>query len=152
MNMDKNVLTEESDETVDEILGGRLRIIQKRRGYRFSLDALLLAHFTGLREGDDLIDLGTGSGVVALILTNRHRCGKVLGIEIQEELAAMARRSAAMNGLAGCVEIRTADVCHPETICAPLSFDAAVINPPYRRLRSGRTNPDPEKAVARHLL
>lgn len=150
--MDKDVLTEESDETVDEILGGRLRIIQKRRGYRFSLDALLLAHFTGLREGDDLIDLGTGSGVVALILANRCRCGKVLGIEIQEELAVMAGRSAAMNGLAGHVEIRPGDVRRPETICAPLSFDAAVFNPPYRRLGSGRTNPNPEKAVARHEI
>jgi len=150
--MDKDGLSDEFDETVDEILGGRLRVIQKRRGYRFSLDALLLAHFAGLREGDDLIDLGTGSGILALILADRHRCGKVLGIEIQEELAVMAGRSAAMNGLAGRVEIRPGDVRRPETICPPESFDAAVFNPPYRRLGSGRTNPNPEKAVARHEI
>jgi tRNA1Val (adenine37-N6)-methyltransferase len=137
-------------ETIDEILGGRLRIIQKRSGYRFSIDALLLAHFVVLREGEDCIELGTGSGIVALILAHQHRCRRVLGIDIQDELVLMARRSAEMNNLAGCVEIRRGDVRHPESICAPMSFDAAVFNPPYRRLRSGRMNPDPAKAIARH--
>ena len=150
--MDQDALTEESEETVDEILGGRLRILQKKTGYRFSLDALLLAYFAGLREGDDLIDLGTGSGIVALILAGRYPCGRVLGIEVQEQLVRMAKRSAAMNGLDRRVEIRQGDVRHPETLCAPLSFDAAVFNPPYRRLRSGRMNPNPEKTVARHEI
>jgi tRNA1Val (adenine37-N6)-methyltransferase len=139
-------------ETVDAILDGRLRIIQKKRGYRFSLDALLLAHFAVLREGDNLIDLGTGSGIIALILTQRFRCRLVLGIDIQEELAAMAKRSVVLNGLEGCVEIRRGDVRRPETLCGPQSFAVAVFNPPYRRLRSGRMNPDPGKAVARHEI
>lgn len=150
--MDRDALAEESDETVDEILGGCLRIVQKKTGYRFSLDALLLAHFAGLSEGDDLIDLGTGSGIVAMILVDRYRCGRVLGIEIQEQLVMMARKSAALNGLYRRVEILQRDVRRPETLCAPLSFDAAVFNPPYRRLRSGRMNPDPEKAMARHEI
>jgi len=148
--MNRDAQSGPPDETADGILGGRLRIIQSAKGYRFSLDALLLAFFADLRAGDDLIDLGTGSGVVALILADRHRCGKVLGVEIQEQLAAMARRSAAMNNLAGRVEIRRGDVRLPATICPPRSFDAAVFNPPYRRLGSGRTNRDSEKAVARH--
>jgi tRNA1Val (adenine37-N6)-methyltransferase len=150
--MDQAVHTDESDETVDEILGGRLRIVQKKTGYRFSLDALLLAYFADLKEGDKLIDLGTGSGIVAMILAGRQRCGRVLGIEIQEQLVAMARRSATLNGLDRCVEIRQGDVRHPETLCALRSFDAAVFNPPYRRLRSGRLNRDPEKNVARHEI
>jgi tRNA1Val (adenine37-N6)-methyltransferase len=139
-------------ETVDAILGGRLRIIQKKRGYRFSLDALLLAHFSALREGDGLIDLGTGGGVIALILAQRFRCGRVLGIDIQEGLAEMARRSVILNRLEGKVEIRRGDVRRPESLCGPQSFSAAVFNPPYRRLRSGRMNPDSEKAVARHEI
>src|SRR4030042_420203 len=93
-------------ETVDEIIGGRLRIIQKKHGYRFSIDALLLAGFVKLREDDDLIDLGTGSGIVAMILARRYRCGRILGIDIQEELVAMAERSAALSGLEDRVEIR----------------------------------------------
>jgi tRNA1Val (adenine37-N6)-methyltransferase len=139
-------------ETVDQTLGGRLRIIQKKNGYRFSLDALILANFTALRERDDLIDLGTGSGIIALILAQRFRCGRILGIEIQEDLAEMARRNVFLNGLEGGVEIRRGDVRRPESLCEPQSFSAAVCNPPYRRLRSGRTNPDPEKAVARHEI
>jgi len=139
-------------ETVDQTLGGRLRIIQKKNGYRFSLDALILAHFTALRERDNLIDLGTGSGIIALILTKRFRCGRVLGIEIQEELVELARRNVLLNGLEEEVEMRRGDVRRPEFFCEPQSFSAAVCNPPYRRLRSGRINPDPEKAVARHEI
>ncbi|MCL5808215.1 MAG: SAM-dependent methyltransferase, partial [Deltaproteobacteria bacterium] len=88
--MDKDVPAVESDEKVDSILDGRLRIIQKKTGYRFSLDALLLAYFAGLNEGEDLIDLGTGSGIIALILAARYPRLRVLGIEIQEQLATMA--------------------------------------------------------------
>lgn len=149
--MDASLLDPKT-ETVDGILVDRLRIIQRKRGYRFSLDALLIAHFADLRNGDDLIDLGTGSGIIALILARRFDCGRVLGIEIQDELVAIAKRNVVLNGLDGRMEIRRGDVRCPETLCGPQSFSAAVFNPPYRRLRSGRTNPDPEKAVARHEI
>lgn len=149
--MEENPLHPTS-ETVDGILDGRLRIIQRKRGYRFSLDALLLAHFVELRDGDDLIDLGTGSGIIALILAQRFRCGRVLGIEIQDDLVVIARRNIVLNGLAGRMEVVPGDVRCPETFCEPQSFSAALFNPPYRRLRSGRTNFDPEKAVARHEI
>jgi tRNA1Val (adenine37-N6)-methyltransferase len=142
----------EEGETLDAILGGRLRIIQKKSGYRFSIDALLLAQFVTLQEGEECIDLGTGSGVIALILACRRTRGRILGIDIQEEFVAMARRSVELNGLAGRIEIRRGDLRHPESLFAPTTFDVAVFNPPYRRLRSGRTNPDPGKALARHEI
>lgn len=140
------------DETLDGILDGRVRILQKKNGYRFAIDTLLLAHFTGLRQGEALIDLGTGSGVLAIILAHRHRLAKVLGIDIREEFVAMARRNVVLNGLEGRVEIRRGDIRLPQNICAPLSFDGAVFNPPYRQLRSGRMNLDPVKAAARHEI
>ena len=149
---DQTGVNGKDEETLDAVLGGRLRIIQKKSGYRFSIDALLLAHFVALKEGEECIDLGTGSGVVALILACRRSRGRILGIDIQEELVAMARRSVELNGLAGCIEIRRGDLRHPGSLFAPASFDVAVFNPPYRRLRSGRTNPDRGKALARHEI
>jgi tRNA1Val (adenine37-N6)-methyltransferase len=145
-------LSRTEGETVDEICGGRFRIIQRESGYRVSVDALLLAHFVLVNEGERLIELGTGCGVVALILASRGLCATVLGIEIQEDLVAIAKRNCAMNGLAGVVEIGSGDVRRPESMCAPQSFDVAVFNPPYRRLSSGRINPDPGKAIARHEI
>jgi tRNA1Val (adenine37-N6)-methyltransferase len=140
------------DETLDPILGGRLRIYQPKRAGRFSLDALLLAHFVRLAPGEDLIDLGTGTGVIALVLAARGRAGRILGIDIQPGLVALAERSAALNGCAGRVAFRRGDVRSPEAFSAPRAFDVAVFNPPYRRLSSGRLNPDPERALARHEI
>jgi tRNA1Val (adenine37-N6)-methyltransferase len=137
-------------QTLDSLLNGRLRVIQSERGYRFSLDALLLAHFADLKPADDLIDLGTGSGVLALICATRFGCRQVTGVDIQEGLVAMANRSVLINGLADSVSMRQADLRRPESVGLPQSFTAALMNPPYRRLHSGRMNPDPEKAIARH--
>ncbi len=128
-------------ETLDAILGGRLRIIQKKSGYRFSIDALLLAHFVALKEGEECIDLGTGSGVVALILACRRSRGRILGIDIQEELVAMARRSVELNGLAGCIEIRRGDLRHPGSLFAPASFDVGGLQPPLPASPVGADQP-----------
>ncbi len=139
-------------ETIDLILNGRLRVIQRERGYRFSIDALLLASFVSLRDGDDIVELGTGSGVVSIILAGRPGLGRIMGVEIQEGLYAIARRNVVLNGLDGRVEIIRGDVRFPDTICRPQTFSLAVFNPPYRRSHSGRINPDSEKAAARHEL
>jgi len=147
--MSDNIFQQEG-EKIDPILAGRLRIIQRERGYRFSIDALLLSHFVKLQAGDDLIELGTGSGIVAVILAQRPGLGRVLGIEIQAGLVAIARRNVSLNGLTGRIEISRGDVRSPESLCLPQSFSAAVFNPPYRRLHTGRINPDSEKAAARH--
>jgi len=140
------------NETVDEILNGRLQIIQKRRGYRFSVDALLLAHFVGPCQGEAVADLGCGSGIVALILARQGRCRRVVGVDIQESAVAMARCSAELNGLEGRVSFFCGDVRRPECLPPSSPFDCVVFNPPYRRLRSGRMNPDAEKALARHEI
>ena len=124
----------EERETLDAILGGRLRIIQKKSGYRFSIDALLLAHFVALKEGEECIDLGTGSGVVALILACRRCRGRILGIDIQGELVAMARRSVELNGLAGCVEIRqTARLAQVDHVALSVSWNYAVFKVAMRK-------------------
>jgi tRNA1Val (adenine37-N6)-methyltransferase len=139
-------------ETIDDLLGGRLKVLQKERGYRFSIDSLLLAHFVRLKRGDSVIDLGTGSAIILLILSHRFKCERMVGIEIQEELADMARRNIKMNNLESEIEVLSGDVGEIETFLNPQLFDVVIFNPPYRKLNSGRINPDREKAVARHEI
>jgi len=134
------------------LLGGRLRIVQPRAGYRFSIDALLLAHFVRLREGAFVLELGTGSGVIAVLLARRRQCRRVVGIEIQADLADLARRNVRANGLDGRIEIRCGDVRKPAGLIPERAFDAAVFNPPYRRLETGRINDNPQRAKSRHEI
>ena len=139
-------------ETTDEFFGGRLKVLQKEKGYRFSIDSLLLADFVTLKKSDRVVDLGTGSGIIALILALRFPEASIAEIEIQEDLADMAGRSVALNGLEDRIKVYPGDVKKVRKLLGPQSFDAAVFNPPYRRLNSGRINPDSERAVARHEL
>jgi tRNA1Val (adenine37-N6)-methyltransferase len=141
-----------SNETLDTLFDGKLSVLQSKAGYRFSLDALLLAHFTPVHSKERVVDLGTGNGVVALILAAREPSLKAVGVEIQPEMAERAARSAALNDLTGRVAIVQGDVRAAERLFPAESFDVAVANPPYRRLASGRINPNGEKRVARHEI
>ncbi len=138
----------ENDETLDRICG-QLEIYQARRGYRFGIEALLLAGFVrpGRRR---LLDLGTGSGVLPLVLTHFGKVESAVGVEIQPALADRARRSVAHNGLAGRVEIVEADLRAPHDRLEPAGFDLVVCNPPYGRAGTGDRSPNREKALARH--
>lgn len=139
-------------ETVDELLGGRIKIFQKEKGYRFSLDVLLIAHFVHLKRGDHIVDLGTGSGVIAMIMAGRRECSKVIGVDIQEEFVDMAKRSVECNNLQEKVDIRMGDIRTIETLFDGNSFDVSIFNPPYRKLKSGRINPSNQKSIARHEI
>jgi len=148
--MGKKVAGEE--ETVDTALGGRLKVLQKAKGYRFSIDAVLLASFARSRPEDRLLDLGCGSGIVGLILAACGHCRSAVGIEIQPDLADMARRTVVLNGLGDVARICEGDIRAIHSLVERGSFDWVVFNPPYRRLRSGRINPDNQKAAARHEI
>jgi tRNA1Val (adenine37-N6)-methyltransferase len=136
--------------TRDSLFNGKLVIYQQARGYRFSLDAVLLAGLTRLGPAVRGIDLGTGCGVVPLLLAHRWREQAWVGVDIQAELVELARRSAVENGLAHRVTLLELDLRSVAEHFLPASFDWVLSNPPYRRLNSGRLNPDPRKALARH--
>jgi len=140
------------DEKLDELFDGRIRIIQKKAGYRFSLDAILLAHFAARLPAASIIDLGTGSGIVPLILARKEETAKIVGVEVQPGLADMARRTIALNGLADRVSIVQDDMRELTRSYPQSSFDLVVSNPPYYPLDNGRINPDEEKAIARHEI
>jgi len=139
-----------ADESVDEFMGGRLRLIQSKRGYRFSIDAVLLSQFVTVKPGDTVVDLGTGCGIIGLILLLTRTVGSVLGVEIQPSLADLAVRNALLNGFQHRMTVIVGDIRHPPL--APGKTDLVVCNPPYRKSLSGRVNPDSEKAIARHEI
>lgn len=140
------------EETLDEILNGLVRVYQKKRGYRFSIDAILLAHFVSLKSRGKAIDLGTGSGVVPLILAQRFPNTVWTGLEIQTKLAEMADKNVRLNGLEERITIVHGDARKVKNIFPAHSFDAVTCNPPYRKINSGRINPGEEKAIARHEI
>lgn len=139
-------------ETLDTLFDRRLQILQKKDGYRFSIDALLLAHFIEPRVDDRIIDLGTGCGIIPLLLLFRGKAARLTAVEVQPSLADLARRNALLNRVASRMKIWENDF---RDLCTPGRkgcFDLVVSNPPYRKFGSGRMNPREEKALARHEI
>jgi tRNA1Val (adenine37-N6)-methyltransferase len=141
-----------SEETLDTLFRGRLKFFQRRNGYRFSLDALLLAHFVPLKRGERVADLGTGNGVIALVLATLHPRVSITGVEFQPAMAERAKRNVKLNELAGRIVICRGDVRAIAAVASSESFDVAVCNPPFRKPNSGRISPNDEKRLARHEL
>ncbi|MGQ9636591.1 MAG: tRNA1(Val) (adenine(37)-N6)-methyltransferase [Thermodesulfobacteriota bacterium] len=141
-----------SDETLDTFFNGRLKVIQKKGGYRFSVDALLISQFVSLRKAERVIDLGTGCGIIPLILSQTYKAKSLVGVEIQKDLVECARKNVKLNHLESLISIIHQDFRELRGLLSPGSFDVVVSNPPYRRDRSGRLNPSIEKAIARHEL
>lgn len=137
-------------ESIDNFMEGRLKIIQSKDGYRFSIDAILLSEFVTVRPGDVVVDLGTGCGIILLVLLLTKPVGHVFGLEIQKELAAQAKRNTSLNGFETKMEVIIGDIRNPPM--ARKWADVVLCNPPYRQVKSGRINPDPRRAVARHEL
>lgn len=135
---------------MDLFLDGRLRLIQSKDGYRFSIDAVLVSQFATVRDGDVVIDLGTGCGVIPLILLLLKPAAHVFGLEIQHELASQAWRNARLNGLEKRMNVVRGDFCQPPFIHG--SANLVICNPPYRKMKSGRISPERQKAIARHEI
>jgi tRNA1Val (adenine37-N6)-methyltransferase len=138
------------DEDIDLFMDGKLRLIQSRNGYRFSIDAVLLSEFVTIRPGDRIVDLGTGCGIIPLILLLTRPVGHVFGLEIQQELALQAARNAVINGFRDKMDVIQGDI--KKSCLKSKIADVLICNPPYRKLESGRINPDPRRAIARHEL
>jgi tRNA1Val (adenine37-N6)-methyltransferase len=138
-----------AEETLDTILGGALRLYQPRRGYRFSVEAVLLARFAAARPAARVLELGAGCGVVALIYAALARPREVVALEIQPALAALIARNAALNDLAMvravCTDLRARRVLG----AAAGGFDLVLANSPFRTRMSGRESPLVGRRLAR---
>ena len=137
-------------ETLDELSGYDLRIVQPRHGYRFSVDPLLLANFAGVRRGERVADLGTGCGVIALLLARMGESCAVTGVEFQDVMARIAARNVLINDLSERVDIVQDDVMALKARFPVDSFDLVVSNPPYRRPGTGKVSPRAGRDHARH--
>ena len=151
MTKDTKSLIQEG-EKLEDLLHGKLKILQKEEGYRFSVDPLLLTDFIKINEDDKIIDLGTGSGVMPLILTDKADAKNIIGIDIQEEIVDMARRSVKYNKLGNKIEIALWDLKNLNKKYEAESFDVVISNPPYIPVKAGKINPNEEKAIARHEI
>jgi len=136
--------------TDDTLFNGRIRCVQHRKGYRFSLDAILLGNFISLRADEKILDLGCGSGIVSLILAYRYPSCQITGLEIQADLALLAQKNVAANDWQERIAILQGDLRQIEKQLPAGRYDCLVSNPPYRKTGSGRVNIETEQFLARH--
>ncbi len=138
--------------TLDRLFEGRLEVLQSREGYRFSIDSILLGLFAREKASGRVAELGTGNGVIALILAKKEKIVHVTGIEIQKELSELANRNVEMNRLCDKIEIVNSNIIEIKKDFQAECFSSVVTNPPFYSPESGLINPDSESAIARHEI
>ena len=140
------------NERIDDLQCKGLRIIQNLTKFRFGIDAVLLASFSQIRKGDFVIDLGTGTGIIPILLAGKTEAEKIVGLEIQREMAEMAQRSIRLNNLKERISIVEGDLKKVKDIFGTGEFDVVTCNPPYMNYGGGLLNPNDSKAISRHEI
>ena len=139
-------------ERLDELHRNGWQIIQNSHKFCFGMDAVLLSGFARVKTGERVLDLGTGTGIIPILLRGKTEGRDFTGLEIQEESADMARRSVAYNHLEESVSIVTGDIKEAAALFGAASFDAVTCKPPYMTGNHGLVNPKQSKAIARHEI
>ena len=141
------------DERIDDLEYKGLRIIQSEEGFCFGIDSILLVDFAKeIKENSTIIDLGTGTGILGIMLSKKVNPLKIVGIEIQKEVYEMAKRSISLNHLENKFEIINSDIKDIHNKLQMNIFDAVVTNPPYKKIGTGLTNKNDKKLVSRHEI
>lgn len=146
-----NIELKENESIVDLERNG-YRIIQDRERFCFGIDAVLLSGFCKVKKGEKVLDLGTGTGILPILLEAKTEGSHFTGLEIQKESADMARRSVLLNELAEKIDIVDGDIKEASDIFGGAAFDVIVTNPPYMTEHHGLKNPKDAKAIARHEI
>ncbi len=150
--MNAQLMHNPDTETLERLNIGQLQCIQPKQGYRFSIDAVLLADFLTVKPEARLIDLGTGTGIIPLLSTILNPDCEIVGLELQERLVHLARRNVRVNSLDNRIKIVYGDLKRVTQLFGSGEFDVVCSNPPYRKVGSGRINPGTEQAIARHEI
>ena len=138
------------NERIDDLQRNGYRIIQNSEKFCFGMDAVLLSGFARVKTGARVLDMGTGTGIIPILLEGKTKAAHLTGLEIQEESADMARRSILLNHLEKKIDIVTGDIKEAGNLFQAASFDVITCNPPYMIGQHGIVNPDTPKAIARH--
>ena len=139
-------------ERLDDLQIGGLELIQDPEKFCFGVDAVFLSDFVRVRPGESVLDLGTGNGIIPVLLSAKTEARHITGLEIQADTAEMARRSVAHNHLEDRIDIVTGDIKEAAELFRPAFFDVITTNPPYMLADHGIRNPDDATAVARHEI
>ena len=148
----ENKVVLKENERIDDLERNGYHIIQDTKRFCFGMDAVLLSGFARVKEGARVLDLGTGTGIIPILLEAKTGAEHLTGLEIQEESADMARRSVLLNGLEDKIDIVTGDIKEAESLFDAASFDVITCNPPYMIGKHGITNEGDAKAIARHEI
>lgn len=147
-----NVVLKEN-ERVDDLEYKNLKIIQNKNGFCFGIDSILLVDFAKkIKNNSKVIDLGTGTGIIPILLSAKTNKCNFCGVEIQEDVSKMAKRSVMMNNLEHFIDIWNLNILDLKDRCKPLSFDVVITNPPYKKLNTGIVNINDKKLISRHEI
>ena len=139
-------------ERVDDLQIDGLKIIQNPNGFCFGIDAVLVSNFAKVKKGSKVVDLGTGTGIIPLLISAKSKDTKISAFEIQSDVADMARRSVAMNGLEDRIEIIEDNINNALEHFGKHTIDVVISNPPYMASGVGEVNPSDYKAISRHEI
>lgn len=147
-----NGATVKEEERLDDLHRNGYLLIQNPKYFCFGIDAVLLSNFAKIRKNEKVIDLGTGNGIIPILLSARHPNADIVGLEIQEVSAEMAIRSVKLNSLQDRIHIEIGNIKDLTTIFKPASFQVITVNPPYMNQGGGILNVHDSKAIARHEI
>lgn len=140
------------NERLDDLQRNGLKIIQKTDGFCFGMDAVLLSGFASVKPGETVLDMGTGTGIIPLLLSAKTEGRHFTGLEVQDEIARMAERSVILNRLEEKIQVVRGDIKEASHIFGAASFDVVTTNPPYMNDAHGLKNPTEVKAISRHEI
>ena len=141
------------NERIDDLEFKNLKIIQNKEGFCFGIDSILLADFAkNIKKGANVLDLGTGTGIISILLCGKTDLNSITGVEIQNEVAEMANRSSKLNKLEKKFKVLNDNILNLINIYDNQSFDVIVTNPPYKKKNTGIINENEKKIISRHEI
>ncbi|HCL4439157.1 TPA: tRNA1(Val) (adenine(37)-N6)-methyltransferase [Clostridium botulinum] len=140
------------DETLDDLQLKGIHVIQKKQAFRFGIDAVLLANFPTIKNGAKVVDLCSGTGIISFILAGKTNASNIIGIEIQKEIADMAKRSIKYNNLQEKVRFIEGDLKNLKLLKDIEKVDVVTVNPPYKTQGTGIININDKNAISRHEI